>query len=118
MANSYIITEETDITRNEGDSNVVVITVSSDILDLSTYSTCKFQVRNEEDVDRTQTPVISKDTSDGIVISGQTATVTIDPADTKNKYGSDYRWEVQFSDGTDIATLMRGAFIIDKEIIT
>ena len=115
---SYIITEEQEITRNEGDSNDVELSIASDVINLDLYPNCKFQVRYESDVERTMALVISKATGgNGVVISGQSVTVTIDPSDTTGKAGSGYRWEIQFDDGTDIYTIMRGPFILDREII-
>lgn len=117
MANSYVITEEQDITREEGATGSITITVASDVIDLDTYSTVKFQVRMEDDIDRTRTPVISKTSDSGITRSGQTVTIALSASDTLDLYGSDYRWEIQFEGNSEVIPLMRGSFIINKKII-
>ena len=117
MANSYTISEEYDITREEGATGSIVFSIASDVLDLGVYSTVRFQVRNEEDIDRTLTPTISKTTDSGITVSGQTVTVALAVSDTADKYGSDYRWEIQFEGNDEVIPLMRGDFKIIKKVI-
>jgi len=116
MGNSYLA-DETDITRQEGDTGSIVFTISSDLLDLTVYSTVKFQVRREEDVERTMALVIDKSTGSGITISSQTVTVSLDASDTSEKSGSGYRWEIQFSGNSEIITAGKGKFIIEPELI-
>jgi len=108
---TYLISEEVNITRQEGDTADIVITVPSTIT-LSDFTEIKMQVKNGNNLMMGKT--LSGET---ITVNGQTITIPLLTTDTKNKSGL-HRWELELSSTTQTITIARGNFTIIKEIIT
>ena len=107
---TYLIKRELTITRQEGDTADVVI-VAPDVLDMDLYDV-QFKV-----VDSSRRPVMNKTTAGGTITKdGQTITIPLLTADTKNKAGK-HSWEMQITTETEVITIGRGPFIIISETI-
>jgi 2-keto-4-pentenoate hydratase/2-oxohepta-3-ene-1,7-dioic acid hydratase in catechol pathway len=102
---TYLIANEIDITRQEGDTADIVFTVPETLS--ITGATAIFQVTDAKGniiMTKTPTPV------------GQVITVPLAPTDTKGYYGSKL-WELQITKSGSIYTIGKGNFIIVKERI-
>jgi uncharacterized protein YjbK len=105
---SYIITAEIEIERQEGDTGSIVLTVPA-VLDPSDY-TITFSVK-----ERKGTTIFTKTDTDWIRASQQ-ITCYLAAVDTKG-YAGNHEWELQFTSSTEIITVGRGCFKIIKEVI-
>lgn len=102
---TYLIANEIDITRQEGDTADIVFTVPVS-MSLS-GATVIFQVLDNKGnvlIEKTPTP------------AGQNITVLLEPTDTKGHYGNK-RWELEITKTGNIYTIGKGDFIIVKEQI-
>jgi hypothetical protein len=106
---SYLVKTKYKITRQAGDTGSVVFIVPATI-SMSTYHDVLFQVRDDRD-----RLLFEKETPTDIVVNSQTITVNLANDDTAEISGK-YDWELQVSDGTDIATIGKGIFEIIAEI--
>lgn len=107
---SYIVTKEITIRRQEGDTGSVVFVIP-DIIDLDLYTEIKFKVSNSGSL------IFIKLLSDNsISVENQTVTIPLLAVDTKLKSGNHF-WELELSNDTEITTIGRGVFVIIKELI-
>jgi hypothetical protein len=105
---SYIITQEIEIIRQEGDTGSIIMTVPS-VLDPADY-TIDFQVR-----ERKGRLIFEKVDADWTK-AAQQITCYLDSDDTTGFRG-EHRWELQFSSLTEVITVGRGCFSIIGEVI-
>jgi hypothetical protein len=105
---SYIITQEIEIVRQEGDTGSIVMTVPA-VLNPANY-TITFKVMT-----RGGSLIFSKTDTDWIR-AGQQITTYLKATDTKT-YKGQHKWELQFTSSTEVITVGRGCFSIIKEII-
>jgi len=104
---TYLIAQEIAITRQEGDLADVVFVVP-DVLSM-TGKEATFKVNSDK-----YGSFIAKESSAGdITIVGQTITIPLLAADTKDKKGR-HRWELEV---TGPITIGRGVFNVIKELI-
>lgn len=108
----FVVKKEFEIVRQEGDDASVQFTVPAEIP--LTTATCKFQVK-----DQNGKLLITKTASNGIVIDGQSITVTLLPADTTWHSGM-HRWELEVTDEDSYGTktIGKGVFKILSQLIT
>lgn len=106
--NSYIITQEITITRQEGDTGVLQFVVPN-ILNPANFD-ITFQVWR---MSRENSLLFKKE---DWTVEGQQITTSLTEADTKGFAGR-WRWEMQFTSAVEIITVGRGAFEIIKELI-
>lgn len=104
---TYLISREITITRQEGDTADIVVTVPSTLS--MTGKTARFQVR-----DSGNRVIINKE--DEIAIVGQGITILLAANDTARHAGK-HRWELEVSDANGPITIGRGDFIIVKQLI-
>ena len=105
---SYIITAEIEITRQEGDTGSIVMTVPA-VLNPANY-TITFTVK-----ERKGTTIFTKGNTDWIRASQQ-ITCYLAAVDTKG-YAGNHEWELQFTSLTEVITVGRGSFKIIREVI-
>lgn len=105
---SYLITEEISIKRQEGDTGRIEIILPG-IIDPAA-KTFHFQVK-----DASGDIIMQKDDTD-FTVNGQNIFFDLIASDTVEKAGS-YRWELEMRSQAEISTLARGNFYIVKEII-
>ncbi len=114
MATNSYIAYDISITRQEGDTGSIVITVP-DIISLADFTVIKFHVF------RSGSTIISKelgDSSGTLNVAGQVITINLEPDDTKGYKGTN-RWELEISGNPDneVITIGKGDLIIIKERI-
>jgi len=109
MADSYIIKNEIEIRRQEGDTGNITIIIPEQI-DLDGM------VPILHVVDRKLNTIFKKEDSDWS-INDQTISCSLLPTDTRGKSGN-HKWELQLQSLNEVITVGRGNFLIIKEIIT
>lgn len=109
---TYIVAQELEIVRQEGDTCDVKFTVP-ETLSIDGYRV-NFMVRSVDGeiiIDK------STDGDRGIDVENQDITVSIDPEDTGQRSGT-HRWELEISGGVyGTITIGRGDFVIMESII-
>jgi len=110
---TYLIKEDIDITRQEGDTADIEFTVPA-MLDLVSYPIVKFQTKKKYG----GTIILDKTVGSGLAVAGQVVTVTLDSVDTKGVNRGTFKWELEISNTTpEIITIGRGTFDVVKELI-
>jgi len=105
---SYIITQEIEIVRQEGDTGSIIMTVPS-VLNPANY-TITFKVKERKGA------VIFEKADAAWTKVGQQITCYLAAVDTKG-YKGNHEWELQFSSLTEVITVGRGCFKIIREVI-
>lgn len=110
---TYLIESEINLVRQEGDTSDIQFKDIPVELNLA-GATAKFEVKKKL---KTDTAIITKTTTEGIVIEGQDLTINLLPSDTKGQSGR-WRWELQLTlSDTSIVTIGRGCLNILPELI-
>jgi hypothetical protein len=104
--NTYLIAREIAITRQEGNVANVVITVP-DLFPMEGRSAI-FEV-----TDQTTRTLFKKTESDGLTISGQIITVSLEEKDTDRRVGM-HHWKLRATGGEGIVDIGNGPFIVVK----
>jgi hypothetical protein len=110
---TYLIKEDIDITRQEGDTADIVFDMPV-LLDMGSYPVVKFQTKKTYG----GTIILNKTVGSGLAVVGQVITVTLDSVDTKGANRGTFKWELEISNDTpEIITVGRGTFTVVKELI-
>jgi hypothetical protein len=106
---TYLIKAQITITRQEGDTADIVITVPA-LLSMTGYE-AQFKVYNTAGQ-----AVLSKASPATITVDGQIITIPLLAADTKGKPGT-HKWELQIAKTGSVITIGKGQFVIVSELI-